>query len=190
MGSGYRGSRSAQKQHHLLSHLGRGSKGGCTWPRTSGQCLQPWGSKVLQNQIYWELLPQQRPAGSPINILFKPRSSWCLCFATGFIAEAVFRLCGSQSVGWCLCICLGACQATHPPTTAAFGVSLDDDDGESVKQESDEPDTTDSEVGLLSSGISLGCWVQEAQDGLSPPEVTLGVTRCQTPFPHCYPSWC
>lgn len=38
-----------------------------------------------------------------------------------------------------------------PAKKPFFCVSLDDNDAESGKQESDEPDTTDSEVCLLSS---------------------------------------
>lgn len=43
-----------------------------------------------------------------------------------------------------------------PAKTSFFCVSLDDEDTESGKQESDEPDTTDSEVCLLSWVHYLG----------------------------------
>jgi len=49
----------------------------------------------------------------------------------------------------------------HQPKTPSLCVSLEDDDAESGKQESDEPDTTDSEVRLLFSAIRLGSQVQE-----------------------------
>lgn len=123
----------------------------CTGPWTSGQRTRPRGSKVLQIGRYWELVPQQPPVGSPINIPFTPGSWQCLCFATRFVAESVFCPAGTQSLGRWLCICWRACRAPRQPKPPSFCVSLGDDDAESGKQESDEPDTTDSEVCWLSS---------------------------------------
>uniref|UniRef100_A0A8B9BL57 RBBP8 N-terminal like n=1 Tax=Anser brachyrhynchus TaxID=132585 RepID=A0A8B9BL57_9AVES len=89
----------------------------------------------------------------------------------------------------------------------SFHVSTDDDDAESGQQESDEADTTDSEVGLLSQPLGFGClglaapsdWgflFGEALGGAGrvvPARLPAGgggssSTRCQAPLPQL-PNW-
>lgn len=161
-------------------------------PWASGQRLQPWGSKALWIQLYLKLVPHRSPVGSPINIHFKPRSSQCLCFAIVYCSMCFLprRLSEPVSVSLHLLVSLlGPCKPKPP----SFCVSLDEDDAESGKQESDEPDTTDSEVCLPSSAHEVRLlgprgmrWVCPCPSSLT--EVTALRHKVPNPIPTFLPN--